>query len=203
MARISGGSTTWLSLPDELNATWQGPRKKNHPKKSTLKLHLRFDIFMGGFEHFQLTDGITADSTVEKQFHQLPPGSLRLADLGYFSLDELETLTENRVYWITRLKAGCHLFDAAGEPLSLDNLLNAAPENTVIRKPIRVGKTKQLNAYLIAERLTEAETNDGDTSDIAQNEKMKILQKHDSASQDSTSTSPTSKNTVSPRSRYA
>ena len=151
--------STWLSLPDELNATWQGPRKKNHPKKSALKLHLRFDIFTGGFEHFQLTDGITADSTVEKQFHQLPPGSLRLADLGYFSLDELEKLTENRVYWITRLKAGCHLFDAAGEALSLDNLLNADPENTVIRKPIRVGKTKQLNAYLIAERLTEVETN--------------------------------------------
>ena len=152
--------STWLSLPDELNATWQGPRKKNHPQKSALKLHLRFDILTGGFEHFQLTDGITADSTAEKQFDPLPPGSLRLADLGYFSLDELEKLTENGIYWITRLKAGCHLFDeVSGEPLSLENFLNADLENTVIRKPIRVGKTKQLNAYLIAERLTEAETN--------------------------------------------
>ena len=58
--------STWLSLPDELNATWQGPRKKNHPQKSALKLHLRFDILTGGFEHFQLSDGITADSTAEK-----------------------------------------------------------------------------------------------------------------------------------------
>ena len=196
--------STWLSLPDELNATWQGPRKKKHPKKSALKLHLRFDIFTGGFEHFQLTDGITADSTVEKQFHQLPPGSLRLADLGYFSLDELEKLTENRVYWITRLKAGCHLFDAAGEALSLDNLLNADPENTVIRKLSVSGKQSN-STHISSQRdsLKQKQTNDGDTSDIAQNEKMKILEKHDSASQGSTSTSPTSKNTVSPRSRYA
>ena len=36
---------------------------------------------------------------------------------------------------------------------------NRHPENTVIRKRIRVGKTKQLDAYLIAERLSEEETN--------------------------------------------
>ena len=151
--------STWLSLPDALHETWQGPRKKDYPKKAALKLHLRFDVLTGRFTDFHLTDGLVTDSTAAKQFQTLPAGSLQLADLGYFSLDELQSLTENGIYWIRRLKAGCHLFQETGEPLCLEKWLNRHPENTVIRKRIRVGKTKQLDAYLIAERLSEEETN--------------------------------------------
>ncbi len=74
-----------------------------------MKLHLRFDVATGTFEHFQLTDGITADSTVEKQIERLPPGSLRLTDLGYFSLKTFQELSEANVFWISRLKVGCSL----------------------------------------------------------------------------------------------
>ena len=151
--------STWLSLPDALHETWQGPRKKDYPKKAALKLHLRFDVLTGRFTDFHLTDGLVADSTAAKQFQTLAAGSLHLADLGYFSLDELQSLTENGIYWIRRLKAGCHLFQETGEPFCLEKWLNRHPENTVIRKRIRVGKTKQLDAYLIAERLSEEETN--------------------------------------------
>ena len=48
---------------------------------------------------------MTADSTAAKANDPLPQGSLRLADLAYFSLNELEKLTENGIYWISRLKA--------------------------------------------------------------------------------------------------
>ena len=40
-----------------------------------------------------------ADATAAKAAPPLPGGSLRLADLAYFSLDALEKLTENNVYW--------------------------------------------------------------------------------------------------------
>ena len=55
--------STWITLPDALHETWEGGRKKNHPNKSAVKLHLRLDVATGTFEHFQLTNGITADST--------------------------------------------------------------------------------------------------------------------------------------------
>ena len=90
--------STWITLPDALHETWEGGRKKNHPNKSAVKLHLRLDVATGTFEHFQLTDGITADSTAEKQMEMLPPGSLRLADLGYFSLKTLEKLSEAKSF---------------------------------------------------------------------------------------------------------
>ena len=151
--------STWVSLPDKLHETWKGHPKKNHPHKAALKLHLRFDVLTGGFQHFQLTDGMTADSTAAKASEPLPPGSLRLADLAYFSLDALQELTENGIYWISRLKANSYLYDETGERLSLEKMLKAEEGNTVIRKLTRIGKTKQLQVYLIAERLSEAEAN--------------------------------------------
>ena len=149
--------STWISLPDELHETWKGPPKKNHRQKAALKLHLCFDVLTGRFQQFHITDGMTADSSAAKAADPLPPGSLRLADLAYFSLDTLEKLTQDGIYWISRLKANSYLSDETGEPLDLENMLKAE-ENTHIRKPIRIGKRKQLQAYLIAERLSQAET---------------------------------------------
>ena len=151
--------STWIRLPDELHETWKGPPKKNHSRKAALKLHLCFDVLTGGFQDFQLTDGMTADATAAKASDPLQQGSLRLADLAYFSLDEFEKLTENKVYWISRLKANSYLADENGERIDLEKTLKAERENTYIRKAIRIGKRKQLQAYLIAERLSEAETN--------------------------------------------
>ena len=151
--------STWIPLPDELHETWKGQPKKNHPNKAALKLHLCFDVLTGRFQDFQLTNGMTADLTAAKAAEPLRAGSLRLADLAYFSLDEFEKLTENNVYWISRLKANSYLADESGERIDLEKTLKSEAENTYIRKTIRIGKRKQLQAYLIAERLSEAETN--------------------------------------------
>ena len=147
--------STSIALPDELRDIWKGHAKNN----AAVKLHLRFDVLTGGFKDLQLTDGITADSTAAKTFQTLPPGSLYIADLAYYSLDKLQKLAEDAIYWISRLKANTHLIDETGETICLEKLLNAYPEDTWIRKRIRIGKTKQLQGYLIAERLSEAETN--------------------------------------------
>lgn len=150
--------STSITLPDELHETSKGQPKKNHPHKAALKLHLCFDILTGGFQDFQLTDGMTTDITAAKAADPLLEGSLRLADLAYFSLDEFEKLTENGVYWISRLKANSYLADENGQRIDLEKMLKATQGDTHIRKAIRIGKRKQLQVYLIAERLSQAET---------------------------------------------
>ncbi len=150
--------STWITLPDELHETWKGHPKKNHPQQAALKLHLCFDVLTGGFQDFQLTEGMTADATAAKASNPLPEGSLHLADLAYFSLDAFEKLTENKVYWISRLKANSYLADANGERIDLEKILRAETETHYIRKTLWIGKRKQLRVYLIAERLSEAET---------------------------------------------
>ncbi|MDE0087323.1 MAG: transposase [Candidatus Poribacteria bacterium] len=102
-----------MSLPDELADTWKGGHQKNNTNKAAVKLQLRFDVATGTFKYFQLTDGVTQDCTAKKQMPILTPGSLRLADHGYFSLDTLGKLSDAGVFWITQLKVDCSLFDDA------------------------------------------------------------------------------------------
>ena len=149
--------SSWMTLPETLHETWEGGSKKNKPNTAAVKLHLRFDILTGTFEHFQLTNGITADSTIEKQIATLPSGSLRLADLGYYSLDTFQKLSDAGVFWISRYKVNCRLYDETGEPFSLLKWLQEGSDNFK-EKQIFVGKSKRLNARMVAQRLSETET---------------------------------------------
>ncbi|MYG00637.1 transposase [Candidatus Poribacteria bacterium] len=117
-----------------------------------------FDILTGTIHHLQLTDGITADTKAEAHFQPLPKGSLRLADLGYFSLDAFEKLTQAGVFWISRLKAGCKLFDEQQEPLCLQKRL-ASETSNILNMSCFIGASKRLPARLVALRSSEAEAN--------------------------------------------
>ena len=150
--------STTISLPDELRPIWKGGRGKNNHEKSALKLHLRFDILTGAFEHFQLTDGVTPDSKAEEHFETLPPKSLRLADRGYWKLDTFEQLTQNDIYWISPYKARCCLYDEQGEPMCLEKYLSSITSNT-LDIPCFIGTKKQLRIRFIAIRRSEQETN--------------------------------------------
>ena len=186
--------STWISLPDELHGTWKGPPKKNHPQKAALKLHLCFDVLTGRFQQFHITDGMTADSSAAKAADPLPPGSLRLADLAYFSLDTLEKLTQDGIYWISRLKANSYLSDETGEPLDLEKMLRETEEDTHIRKPIRIGKESNFRRISsLKDFLKQKPINADAPSDTVPNAKPKPPQKRFYDSQDGTSILPISR----------
>ena len=137
---------------------------------------------------------MTADSSAAKAADPLPPGSLRLADLAYFSLDTLEKLTQDGIYWISRLKANSYLSDETGEPLDLENMLRETEEDTHIRKPIRIGKRKQLQAISsLKDFLKQKRINADAPSDTVPNAKPKPPQKRFYDSQDGTSILPISR----------
>ncbi len=54
-----------------------------------------------------ITNGTTNDRQVAQTAAALPSGSLRLADLSYFSLDELKQCSDEKVFWLTRVQATC------------------------------------------------------------------------------------------------
>ena len=149
--------STTITLPDELRTVWKGGRGKNDHEKASLKLHLRFDVLTGVFEQFQLTDGATSDSKAADQFEQLPPKSLRLADLGYFTFDTFEKLTQNDIYWISPYKVRCHLYDEAGERIYLDEYLSTKTVDAIDLSCF-IGVKKRLPIRFIAVRRSEQET---------------------------------------------
>lgn len=97
LKRFSGvylADSSWISFPDELASVFTGTGGKTAPQSST-KIQLRWEITCGKLEHLCLTDGVTNDKSPSISYNPLPAGSLRIADLGYFSIAELRQLGTN------------------------------------------------------------------------------------------------------------
>ena len=87
-----------IELPSCLHTIWQG----NQSTQATLKIHTVLDYQQGAFD-LTLAAGRAHDCPL--QTTALPPGSLRLADLGYFKVKVFEQLNEQGVWWVSRLPA--------------------------------------------------------------------------------------------------
>ena len=87
-----------IELPASLSQVWPG----NQAEQATLKLQAVLDYQKGCFD-LTLASGRAHDCPL--QTVDLPAGSLRLADLGYFKVKVFEQLNRQNVWWISRLPA--------------------------------------------------------------------------------------------------
>lgn len=101
LARFNGvyiQDSSKIELPALFETHWQG----NQAGRATLKLQTMLD-----YQHGQLTlklaSGRQHDSPL--QTIDLPAGSLRLADVGYFKIQVFEQLNGQGVWWLSRLPA--------------------------------------------------------------------------------------------------
>jgi hypothetical protein len=68
----------------------------------------------GSLVSFELLDGVVHDRLAQIQHRPLPAQSLRLADLGFFSLTRFATFSAQGSWWFSRLQSGVALFTADG-----------------------------------------------------------------------------------------
>lgn len=87
-----------IELPSLFEDCWRG----NQAGQSTLKIQTLLDYQQGQLE-LKLASGRQHDSPL--QTVDLPAGSLRLADLGYFKVEVFEQLNQQGVWWLSRLPA--------------------------------------------------------------------------------------------------
>lgn len=83
---------------------------------------------------------------------RLPPGALRIADLGYYSLDLLGELDHQGVYWLSRVQSRAVILDREGHRLDLRALLEAHGEAKV-DLPILLGARNRIPCRLLAVRV--------------------------------------------------
>jgi hypothetical protein len=74
--------------------------------RAACKLHERQETTRGGLMELELTDGRTNELESPVAHAPLPPGALRLADLGYFDLERLRADAAAGVLWVSRAPAG-------------------------------------------------------------------------------------------------
>jgi hypothetical protein len=155
LQRFSGlylQDSTQLALPAELAQVWRGNGGKD--SGAALKLQVQWEWLTGQWLHVSLHDGRAGDGAAPAQVAPLPPGALRLADLGYFNLEVLAATAAQQAYFLTRLKAGTHLFTADGTPLAVVRWLRRQPPEVDVA--VQVGQRQRLPSRLIAVRVPPA-----------------------------------------------
>jgi Transposase DDE domain len=140
-------------LPAALAATWRGCGCADpQVAASAVKLQVRLDLLTGALQGPLLQDGRVHDLKAPTQTLDLPLGALRLADLGYFSLDSLRRLSAGGGFWLTRWQAGTVVLDEHGRRFDLLSWLVAQGDAPVDR-PILLGETYRLPARLLVVRV--------------------------------------------------
>jgi hypothetical protein len=147
--------STTITLPEALADLWHGCGNAHGTGQAALKVQVQFDYSSGTLSQIILQDGRAQDRNAPVQDATLPVGALRLADLGYFNLPVLASLSQQDVYWLTRLQAGTVIYQPAGERLDLLALLQAQ-DHTTVEQEILVGSEQRLPCRLLAARVPQA-----------------------------------------------
>ncbi|MFN8515714.1 MAG: IS4 family transposase [Chloroflexia bacterium] len=146
---------TTISLPAALADVWPGCGGGTPPGgAAALKLSVRLDLARGCLQGPYLEAGRTNDRATTVADLPLPPGGLRLADLGFFSVADLAAQDQQGVSWLSRWQAGTTVATAAGEPQELLALLTAGEASTVDR-PVLLGAQQRLPVRLLAARVPQ------------------------------------------------
>lgn len=138
-----------VALPEVLAHVWSGTGSRTGQGKAALKFQVRLDLCTGALSGPLLQDGRRHDRTSPLQNDPLPPGSLRLADLGYFSLGVLGDLDRQGVFHLSRLQAQTLVFDRSGEALDLPRVLRAHAERPA-DLAVCIGNKHRLPVRLLA-----------------------------------------------------
>jgi hypothetical protein len=160
VARFSGVyvlDSSLITLPDSLASVWPGcGGRVPQGSAASLKLHVRLDLVHGRLEGPVLTDARVHDRTGAQDHAPLPTGSLRLADLGYFDLDDLAEVGRQGGYWLSRVKSQVKA-EWAGRWWTLAALLRTQPQTeTEVDLAVRLGTHAQVPTRLLAVRVPPA-----------------------------------------------
>lgn len=146
--------STTITLPDALADEWQGSGgSTNLNTSAALKVQVLWNLTQGSLQHLSLHNGRANDNGSCAQDVVLPPGSLRIADLGYFAVARIAQLLKQRVWVLSRLNTQTALFDTHGQRLDLLRLLKQA--GPTLEQPVLLGVQERLAVRLLAVRVPQ------------------------------------------------
>lgn len=157
LARFTGVyvlDSTTITLPDELATTWPGWGGQHGQGQAALKLQVRLELRRGTVDGPEVTAGRASDRASALQHATLPPGSLRLADLGYAALAVWRQIADAGSFWLSRFPATTAILDPDGTRWdAIAHELGQRVGREGVDCPIRLGQAEQLPARLLAVHL--------------------------------------------------
>jgi hypothetical protein len=150
--------STTIVLPAALAAEFPGCGGGRGGGEAAVKLQTHFDLRHGALTAIDAEAGRICDAQSATQSRRLPPGSLRISDLGYFDTEVFGRLASQGVFWLSRLLFGTAVFTPRGHlPVLLDWL--AGQPGRVIDQPILLGTQRRVPCRLVAWRVPEEVAN--------------------------------------------
>jgi hypothetical protein len=141
--------STVIALPDPLKAVWPGCGGGGG--KAALKLQVHLDLRGGQLQGPMLLAGRTTEQRGPLSTAPVPAGSLRLADLGYFNLWQLQRWTKEGAGWLMRLACGTTVYDVQGQRLDVLRFLRH--QRGPLDLEVRVGTRQKMPCRLLVWRV--------------------------------------------------
>ena len=142
-----------IILPEVFAAQWHGCGGSTSSSASAaLKLQARLEMRTGRLD-VQLQEGRASDRAAVLP-GPLPAGALRLADLGYWSLEAFAALAQHKVFWLSRLQMQTAVYAATGARQDLRTLLESQPTD-MVECAVTLGERQHLAARLVAVRVPQ------------------------------------------------
>ncbi|WP_345721949.1 IS4 family transposase [Herpetosiphon gulosus] len=145
-----------IGLPDALTRTWRGCGNATTGGRVTLKCGIQLDVRTGAITAPDLVNGRAADRALPLQQRDLPPGSLLLADRGFYHLERLPQHDQHGVFWITRLPSNTHVAYPGHAAQPLTTFVRELGPVATWDCAIIVGKEQHVHARLVVTRVAQA-----------------------------------------------
>ena len=139
--------STTIGLPPDFAPLWPGGGRE-----AAVKLQVRIDYLHGTLFGPFLQAAKRHDRASVVQKMPITPGAIRLADLGYFSLDCLNQINNDGGFYLSRVQVQTQVFDRQGDRLVLSNGLKNQYKDE-IDMPILLGSKHRIKARLLAWRV--------------------------------------------------
>ena len=158
LARFQGvyvQDSTTVTLPAALSALWAGcgGGQAAGDGAAALKAQVQWELRTGQLSALILQAGRTADRQAGGLLANLPAGALGLSDLGYFSLERLQSQSEQGSFWLTRVQAGTRLVMADGQNWVVSEWLASQGPASRVDTRVCLGAAHQLPCRLLAVRV--------------------------------------------------
>jgi Transposase DDE domain len=156
LQRFAGGvcllDSTLLTLPAAFSSTWRGCGIERGGTGAGIKAQVRLNLVDGTLAGPFLRPGCASDYVPVSQMPPLPPGALRLADLGFFSVDNLQQWQEQGLLWVSRLQTNTRFRHTTDDRIWTSAAFLSQQTTDIVDVPIRLGLKQCLPCRFVALR---------------------------------------------------
>lgn len=147
-----------ISLPDEMQERFRGCGGSYDSGASAMKLQTELDLRSGALAHVEIESGRSPDGATCRQNARRGPGSLRIADLGYFAFAAFVAMAATGEYFLSRLQFGVHVLLCPDKAVEVLHWL-AKQTGPFVDVSVLLGQEQRLPCRLIAWRLPLKQAN--------------------------------------------